>query len=143
MFLIDIILTFFTSISTDETSQEITDFKLIAVEYLKSWFIFDVVSIIPIDYFLGMTNYNQLIRLTKISKLTKLVRMTRLARLLKLVKNQKKLVTQLSEKLSLNAGWDRLILLTTFFFFFLHFSSCIFLVIAQLEDSRKLFFTPY
>jgi len=90
-----------------------------------------------------MSNYNQLIRLTKISKLSKLVRMTRLARLLKIVKNQKKLVSQVSEKLSLNAGWDRLILLTTFFFFFLHLSSCIFLVITQLEDSRTLFFTPY
>ena len=49
----------------------------------------------------------------------------------------------MSEKLSLNSGSDRLIMLTAFFFFFLHLSGCMFLVIAQLEDSRTLFFTPY
>jgi len=69
--------------------------------------------------------------------------MTRLARLVKIVNKQKKLINRMSEKFSLNTGWDRLIMLTTFFFFFLHFSSCIFLVITQFEDSRTLFFTPY
>jgi potassium voltage-gated channel Eag-related subfamily H protein 7 len=52
MFLVDIIITFFSSIQTDDNSEEITDFKLIAIAYIKSWFFFDVISILPIDYFM-------------------------------------------------------------------------------------------
>jgi hypothetical protein len=49
----------------------------------------------------------------------------------------------MAEKLHLSSGHDRLIMLTVFFFFFLHLSGCLFVVIAQLEDSRTLYFTPF
>ena len=95
MFLVDIVLTFFSSIQTDENSEEITDFKLIATEYVKSWFFFDIISILPIDYLMDQANYNQLFRFTKIGKLYKLVRMTRLAKLLRLLKKKKYLVSKM------------------------------------------------
>ena len=130
MFLVDIVLTFFSSIQKDENSEEITDFKLIATEYVKSWFFFDIISILPIDYLMDQANYNQLFRFTKIGKLYKLVRMTRLAKLLRLLKKKKYLVSKMSEKLQLSSGHDRLIMLTIFFFFFLHLSGCMFVVIT-------------
>ncbi len=49
-FLIDIILTFFSSYADSVTNDEVTDLRKISVNYLKSWFFFDVASIIPIDY---------------------------------------------------------------------------------------------
>lgn len=58
MFLVDIILTFFSSIQTDDNSEEITEFKLIAIDYIRSWFFFDIISILPIDYLMDQANYN-------------------------------------------------------------------------------------
>ena len=51
-FLIDIILTFFTSVTDESDFKEITDKRSIAKIYLRKWFIIDVVSIMPVDVFL-------------------------------------------------------------------------------------------
>ena len=50
-FLVDIILTFFTTY-TDADGNEIGESKKIARQYLTGWFIFDTISIIPMDYIL-------------------------------------------------------------------------------------------
>ena len=48
-FLLDIILTFFTSVSDDQNIGEIVNKKQIAIIYLKSWFWVDLISIFPLD----------------------------------------------------------------------------------------------
>ncbi|MFN9901133.1 MAG: ion transporter, partial [bacterium] len=48
IFLFDIIITFFTAYE-NETLDIIDDHKAIANNYIKGWFIFDVVSIFPTD----------------------------------------------------------------------------------------------
>ena len=48
-FLLDIIVTFFTSVPDDATCTEITDRKEIAKLYLKGWFWIDSISIFPFD----------------------------------------------------------------------------------------------
>ena len=143
VFFVDIILTFFSSIQENESSQEITDFKKIATAYFKSWFFFDVISIIPIDYFINQANYNQLFQLTKIGKLYKLVRMFRLAKLLKLLKKKRNFVSKMSEKLHLTNGQDRLIILTIFCFFFLHLAGCMYVLLSDLEDTRTRYYTKF
>jgi len=81
LFLIDSILTFFTSYGEPVTNQEITDLKKIAVNYLKNWFIVDIVSIFPFEYLLeSVGRVNQLLRIIRLSKLLRLIRMIRLAR---------------------------------------------------------------
>ena len=47
MFLIDIVLSFFTSIPETENEDEVLDRKKIAVNYLQGWFSIDFLSIIP------------------------------------------------------------------------------------------------
>ena len=49
IFFIDLVLTFFTSISDDNKVYEITDKKQIAKNYLKGWFWVDLISIFPLD----------------------------------------------------------------------------------------------
>ena len=49
IFAIDLILTFFTSISDENKVYEITNKKDIAKEYLKGWFWVDLLSIFPLD----------------------------------------------------------------------------------------------
>ena len=48
-FLIDIVVTFFTSVNDEATCTEITDRKKIASLYLKGWFWIDTLSIFPFD----------------------------------------------------------------------------------------------
>lgn len=48
-FLIDIIVTFFTSVNDEKSCTEIVDKKQIAIIYLKGWFWVDTISIFPFD----------------------------------------------------------------------------------------------
>jgi hypothetical protein len=98
-FLIDILLTFFTSITIPETSLECHNHGIIAITYLKSWFLLDVLSILPLDMMLTGLNVNSLFRFARIGKLYKLIRMTRLAKLFKLLKGNKTVISQMTEKL--------------------------------------------
>ena len=49
IFLVDIILTFFTSVSNKQSVYEVTDKREIAKIYLKGWFLIDFISILPLD----------------------------------------------------------------------------------------------
>lgn len=48
-FFIDMILTFFTSYFDEINLKEVVNHKDIALKYLKSWFILDVLSIFPFE----------------------------------------------------------------------------------------------
>ena len=56
IFLIEIVLNFFTTVSDELKVYEITDRKIIAKKYLKGWFWIDVISIAPIDVFMMQKN---------------------------------------------------------------------------------------
>ena len=56
-FFIDIILNFFMAYYNSEYKL-IEDRRTIAISYLKSWFIIDVIAILPIDYILRTGEYN-------------------------------------------------------------------------------------
>lgn len=47
----------------------------------------------------------------------------------------------MTEKLQLSSGQDRLVMLIVFFFFFLHLSSCMFVIMADLEEAKYLYYT--
>lgn len=74
LFLIDIIVNFFSAyynekyILIDKRTQ-------IACNYIKGWFIVDVVSILPFNLISGGQNYGKLVRLTKLNRLYKLVKL--------------------------------------------------------------------
>jgi hypothetical protein len=48
-FLIDMILTFFTPYFDDDSQQIVTNHREIALTYLKSWFVLDLLSIFPFE----------------------------------------------------------------------------------------------
>ena len=49
MFLIDVFLCFITSYTDELLQIEITSQKLIAINYIKGWFVIDILSIFPFD----------------------------------------------------------------------------------------------
>ena len=49
LFMIDIIVIFFTTLSETDEQPEITDRKQIAISYLKGWFFVGLMAIFPFD----------------------------------------------------------------------------------------------
>ena len=53
LFLVDMVFSFFTSLPMkkegDEIVEEVTDRKIIAVKYLTTWFIIELLAILPVD----------------------------------------------------------------------------------------------
>jgi len=95
-FLLDIFVSFFTTIQDSGEMEMITDRKRIAIEYLTGWFTLDVFSILPIDVIFGLFRSgshrgNQLARVARVSKIYKLIRLLRLVKVFKLLKNKEKL----------------------------------------------------
>ena len=85
LFLVDIILTFFTVIY-DNDYQPNDDIKVIFKCYIRGWFFIDVISIFPFDLIMkASTDVNGLIRITRIGRLYRLVKLTKLLRMFKFV----------------------------------------------------------
>ncbi|XP_071548497.1 potassium/sodium hyperpolarization-activated cyclic nucleotide-gated channel 3 isoform X21 [Panulirus ornatus] len=97
IFLIDIVVNFRTGImQQDNSEQVILDPKLIARHYLKTWFLLDLISSVPLDYIFLIFNkdFNEsfqilqagrALRILRLAKLLSLVRLLRLSRLVRYV----------------------------------------------------------
>lgn len=61
---------------------------MICKNYLKGWFLIDLIAIFPMDYIIEQqeNDLNQFVRITRIGKLYKLIKITRLVRLVKVIK---------------------------------------------------------
>ena len=85
IFLIDIFVIFNSAYYQDEV-ELIEDRATICCEYLKGWFVIDVLSILPIDLIFNIGGFTKIVRIAKVGRMIKLVKLTRLARILKLVR---------------------------------------------------------
>lgn len=52
----------------------VDDRKKIAVAYLKSWFVIDCISILPLHYIIETNDYSSLARIARLPKLYRLIR---------------------------------------------------------------------
>ncbi|KAH8053803.1 phosphorelay sensor kinase [Aureococcus anophagefferens] len=78
-FLADMCLTFNTAYFNAERNTWIMDRRYIALEYLRMWFLIDLVSIFPFEYVGGEnTRYFRIMRVFKLSKLLRAVKSYRL-----------------------------------------------------------------
>lgn len=85
-FLIDIVLTFFTAVPDVLNKKVITNKRSIALLYLKSWLIIDIVSIIPVDLIFKGNGQGKIMNVAKFSRFARLSRMARLFRIIKMTK---------------------------------------------------------
>jgi len=84
-FVLDIILAFSTAVY-DSSMQIIDDRKEIAKEYLRTWFLIDLLGVVPFDQLSKLTGNNEVGRVAKLSRMYKLTKLTRLVRVMKLFK---------------------------------------------------------
>lgn len=135
IFAVDLIMNFFTTFTDEKQMREITDHSVIAKKYLKSWFVIDILSVVPIDLFLSneLLEGNQLLRVLRIGKLYKMMRLFRMVRALKLLKNQV-FMEHMSEKLRINQGTERLLSFGFFLALFVHVSACFMIILGNLTQ---------
>ncbi len=104
---------------------------------MKSWFLVDLISVLPISYFTDASfKYNNLTRIGKLPKLYRLIKLTKLLRMSKMAKkgNMNRLTKFFLEKLKVNANIERLIYFILSFLLLNHLSACIWYFVAKLQD---------
>lgn len=87
VFCMDILVLFRTSYYDKETRDVVTDWKRISKEYLKSWFIVDLISALPFDHIIASSSDSHRkdsIRSLKLLRVLRLFRWLRLLRVFKL-----------------------------------------------------------
>ena len=99
---------------------------MIAFNYLTGWLIIDVTSVIPFDLiFLQSGSFNRVARFARIGKLYKILRFAKMVRVLKIVQIKNKFVKNLTEKLQISVGYERLMFLGMCFFVLEHVVTCL------------------
>lgn len=85
-FRLDFILNFLQAYRHPDTYENITDLKLIALNYLFTWFIIDFLSLFPFEVFMGDSKDSttfKLLRLLRMPRLSKLIDTGRVKKILK------------------------------------------------------------
>jgi CRP-like cAMP-binding protein len=132
---IDIVLTFFSAYTDDEENL-VKNHKKIVKKYLKSWFIVDIISVLPISYLFKQGKYSGLTKISKLPKLYRLVKLTKLLRITKMSSkgNLNKVTKFFMEKLKINANVERLFFFVLTFLLMNHLCACFWYFMAKIED---------
>jgi hypothetical protein len=147
IFLVDMVITFFTSVTDHEKMLEVTSKKIIACQYMHGWFWVDFVSIFPFDEFTTLITSqgvpegsaapdrgpggNVMIRTIKLGKLGKMIRLMRLLKVFKIMKNSEQLKSHFNKDMEINAGVERLVGIFLQFFFANHIFSLFWIILGE------------
>ena len=135
LFTIDITVVFNSAFYTEDF-QITDDRKEIASQYITSWFIIDVFSVIPFDLFFMSHNgnINSMVKFARIGRLYKLIKLTRLVKMLKLVKDRSKIIKQINDIFKIGVGFERLFFFIFLFLILSHIVSCLWVITANFEE---------
>lgn len=133
LFTVDIIVAFFTTITVD--GQEVTSKKTIAIKYLRSWFIVDLIAAVPFDlifsegYLSEASNAARSLRLfsPRYIQILLLVRMLRIYHIFPFLERTKK-------KELLNPGLVRLFFTIFVVLIIAHWVACGWLALGKIDD---------
>ena len=132
IFMVDIVFNFFLPYKEPilKGGGTVKAHKRIALHYLKGWFTLDIVSVIPVDWFLMGVDTTEVSG----AALLGAIRMLRLLRLIKLARilRASRIFTRWENKISLSYGNRSLIKLAVGVLLLLHWFACLLGLIAQL-----------
>jgi len=137
LFITDLFVNFLSAYEKRDGTYESRP-KMIAIKYLKSWFIVDFIACIPVDVFeplfLNHASTNLDIQsISRLSKLPRLYRLIRLIRLFRLFKFSRSL-RSVFKILHVNQGVGKLITVLISVLFIVHFVACLWYAIAELNS---------
>jgi hypothetical protein len=137
LFGIDIVLNFFCGF-VDRSGNIEWRFSKIALRYLKTWFLLDLVSTLPFDNIAlfivsveddGNDFFHSLLKGTKVLKILRLIRLLRLLRLMKIEKLDE-LVQNIEEDYGVDFGYLNLFKLMGGICFLVHIIGCLWMLVG-------------
>lgn len=134
LFFIDIILTFFTAYE-DKDGKVITKHNLIAKNYLKGWFVLDVVATFPF-YLVGNSAVSRLSSLARVPRLLKLFKLVKLLKLLRAYRFRQ-YFQALEYSPKIHPGTVRIAKIFFLMVTFGHFVSCLWYFIGDIQDENE------
>lgn len=96
---IDIILCFFSA-TYDIDFRLIEEWKELAFNYLKGWFLIDFISVLPLSNIINLIqtldnmNINGIARIVRLSRISRIIRVIRLIRVIKIFQERGRLLNQ-------------------------------------------------
>uniref|UniRef100_A0A8C6WKX0 Hyperpolarization activated cyclic nucleotide gated potassium and sodium channel 2 n=1 Tax=Neogobius melanostomus TaxID=47308 RepID=A0A8C6WKX0_9GOBI len=139
-FLIDLVLNFRTGIVFEDNTEIILDPNKIKQKYLKSWFVVDFVSSIPVDYIFliverGMDSevYKtaRALRIVRFTKILSLLRLLRLSRLIRYIHQWEEIFHMTYD---LASAVMRIINLIAMMLLLCHWDGCLQFLVPMLQD---------
>ena len=132
IFIVDIVVSFNTSYYDQKASEFSMSRKAIAWNYIKSWFIIDVLAVIPFEFILknwvANTDLGEgfagLSKITKIARFYRVLKLFRLVKLSKLAKEKAKLRNTMQSKMQMSVAFERLLLFFAVCLIFVHTLAC-------------------
>ena len=132
VFFIDIFMIFSTAYH-DQDFNLVDNRRKIAMNYIKGWFLFDLVAILPFRWILaGSSNINGVVKIARISRIYKLAKLTRLLKVLKIIKEQNRVTDYMKEYIKIGVGLERLIYFIFIFLLLCHIVACFWLMLTQI-----------
>lgn len=142
-FALDMLLTFITSYWDEDYSEEVTQYKQLAMAYIKGWFFVDLISVLPIELLFqniidsNMGQMNIIARFPRITKLYKLVKLQRLSKLTRICTKKRRVPKVIEAQLRLDKGKNRFIFFSFFAIVSMHIFTCLNIFISSLNKERN------
>jgi hypothetical protein len=135
LFILDVILNFFTPFK-DEDNNLIGNHRMIVLDYLTSWFFFDLISCFPTDLltYSFESSDPSAFQLKKIIRLSRLYRLGRWLKVLRFIKLAKDADNYSSINFVYGLELNRLVSFGVVTIILIHISSCLWIYIAQIND---------
>ena len=135
LFFIDIIINFNTGIIS--VSGKLTYSRtLIAKSYIKSWFLLDLISCLPLDYIFSSqkqtTIFNKFLRILKVTRMYRIIKILRLLKLMRFFRSQ--FVQTLSNDQFFQSRIKRTFTFLVAICFFVHITGCIWYYVSNSDD---------
>ncbi|XP_058850851.1 potassium/sodium hyperpolarization-activated cyclic nucleotide-gated channel 4-like [Acipenser ruthenus] len=139
-FLIDLVLNFRTGIVVEDNTEIILDPQRIKVKYLRSWFMVDFISSIPVDYIFLIVETRidsdfyktaRALRIVRFTKILSLLRLLRLSRLIRYIHQWEEIFHMTYD---LASAMVRIVNLIGMMLLLCHWDGCLQFLVPMLQD---------
>ncbi|KAG1925853.1 potassium/sodium hyperpolarization-activated cyclic nucleotide-gated channel 2 [Pimephales promelas] len=139
-FLMDLVLNFRTGIVYEENTEIVLDPEKIKMKYLKTWFVVDFVSSIPVDYIFLIVEKGidsevyktaRALRIVRFTKILSLLRLLRLSRLIRYIHQWEEIFHMTYD---LASAVMRIINLIGMMLLLCHWDGCLQFLVPMLQD---------
>uniref|UniRef100_UPI00398F23BD potassium/sodium hyperpolarization-activated cyclic nucleotide-gated channel 3-like n=1 Tax=Pristiophorus japonicus TaxID=55135 RepID=UPI00398F23BD len=139
-FLVDLVLNFRTGIVVEDNTEIILDPQKIKMKYLKSWFVVDFISSIPVDYIFLIVETRidsevyktaRALRIVRFTKILSLLRLLRLSRLIRYIHQWEEIFHMTYD---LASAVVRIVNLIGMMLLLCHWDGCLQFLVPMLQD---------